>query len=402
MRDPHSRFVTVLITLCVALGPLSTDMYLPALPSLTGFFETTTDKVQLTLSVFFLGFAFAQLIYGPLSDRFGRKPLLIIGLSVFMLASIGCVFATSIEQLIFYRFLQAVGGCAGPVLGRTIVRDIHGAKHSAKVLSHIGTAMALAPAIAPILGGYINNLFDWQSIFIFLAVYGGISIALLVKNVPETCPEEKHHSIHPLLILKNFGFLLSHRHYVGYVLTCSFIFSGLFSFLSGSSFVLIEFLGIKSQHFGYYFTGMVFGYMTGTFIAGHLTLKWGINRLIIWGTSISAIAGIMMNAFALLEIYGVVFIIAPMYFFMVGVGIVMPQTMAGALAPFPKLAGTASSLLGFLQSLTAAIVGTLVGHLYTGTPVVMTSSIALMGCLAFISFRFFVSPSKAEAITATT
>lgn len=401
MRDPHSRFVTVLITLCVALGPLSTDMYLPALPSLTGFFETSIDKVQLTLSVFFLGFAFAQLIYGPLSDRFGRKPLLISGLSLFMLASIGCIFATSIEQLIFYRFLQAVGGCAGPVLGRTIVRDTHGAKHSAKVLSHIGTAMALAPAIAPILGGYINNLFDWQSIFIFLAVYGGISIFLLIKNVPETCPEEKHHSIHPVLILKNFGFLLSHRNYVGYVLTCSFIFSGLFSFLSGSSFVLIEFLGIESQYFGYYFTGMVFGYMTGTFIAGHLTLKWGINRLIIWGTSISAIAGIAMNSFALLEIYGVVFIIAPMYFFMVGVGIVMPQTMAGALAPFPKLAGTASSLLGFLQSITAAIVGTVVGHLYTGTPVVMTTSIALMGCLAFISFRVFVSPTETDSITAT-
>lgn len=401
MRDPHSRFVTVLITLCVALGPLSTDMYLPALPSLTGFFETSIDKVQLTLSVFFLGFAFAQLIYGPLSDRFGRKPLLISGLSLFMLASIGCIFATSIEQLIFYRFLQAVGSCAGAVLGRAIVHDIYGAKHSAKVLSYISTAMALAPAIAPILGGYLNNLFNWQSIFIFLTIYGGISILLLIKNVPETCPEEKHHSIHPVLILRNFGFLLSHRSYVGYVLTCSFIFSGLFSFLSGSSFVLIEFLEVKSQHFGYYFMGIVFGYMTGTFIAGHLTLKWGINRLIIWGTSISAIAGIAMNSFALLEIYGVVFIIAPMYFFMVGVGIVMPQTMAGALAPFPKLAGTASSLLGFLQSITAAIVGTVVGHLYTGTPVVMTTSIALMGCLAFISFRVFVSPTETDSITVT-
>jgi len=396
MFVPTSLATILLLASVVALGPLSTDMYLPSLPRLTDELNASVDQVQITLSIFFAGFAFAQLLYGPLADRFGRKSILLGGLVLFTAASFGCATATSIEELILYRFLQALGACGGPVLGRTMIRDIYGPTQSARVLSMMGTIMALAPAVAPIIGGYMLLVFNWSAIFIFLGVYGAIVTLMIFFKIRESLQPENVNSLRPSAILRNYGELISSRVFLGYTLCCSFTFSGLFSFLSGSSFVLIDFFGVPEKNYGFYFTAVVLGYMTGTQLAQRLGPKLGINRMLVLGTSIATIAGGAMLSASLLSIHNLYWLISCQVVFMIAVGMVMPQAMAGAMGPFPKMAGTASALLGFTQSAIAAVVGLVVGHSHTGTPTVMAASIAAMGTLALLSYLIIIKPISAN------
>jgi len=389
MQRISSSLVWVLATV-VALGPLSTDMYLPTLPRLVEALNAPVEQVQITLSVFFAGFAVAQLIYGPLADRYGRKPILLGGLGLFTLATVGCAWAETIEELISFRFLQALGACAGPVIGRTIVRDIYGPQDAAKMLSMIGTIMALAPAGAPILGGFMALWYDWHSIFWFLAGYGVLAIVLIGSKVPESLPEDSQQSIHPTAILRNFAILLGHRNYVGYMLACSFTFCALFSFLSGSSFVLIDYFGVQEAHYGFYFAAIVIGYMSGTQIAQRFGPRLGISAMMHRASLLGLASGMAMAIPAWAGWHNLAWLISCQFLVMTAVGMLMPQAMAGALAPFGKMAGTASSLLGFTQSGIAALVGLAVGHLHDGTPLTMVSSIALMTLLAWLSFQLLV------------
>ncbi|MDN5848222.1 MAG: multidrug effflux MFS transporter [Nitrococcus sp.] len=377
---------TLVLASLVALGPLATDMYLPALPAMARALNATPQDVQLTLSVYMIGIVFAQLVYGPLADRFGRKPLLLVGLLLFTLASLGCALARSIEAMIVLRFLQALGGSAGPVLARAAVRDVHGPLGAARILSYLGAAAALAPAMGPIGGGYLLVAFGWPSVFIFLTAYGLAATALLWFALPEPLPPNLRQSIHPRAIARNYGYLFRHRVYVGYTLTCAFTFAGLFAFLSGASFVLIGFFGVAEQHFGYYFTLAVGGYVVGTMFAGQLTRRLGINRLLLIGCVIATLGGTLMVVLALAQVYTVLAVMLPMMLYMVGVGIVLPQSLAGAIAPFPQMAGSASALLGVVQMSVAAAAGVAVGHLHSGAPLAMAATIALMGAAGLVSF----------------
>ena len=386
MLNPTSLACTLSIALLVALGPLATDMYLPSLPGLADEFATSAGRVQLTLSLFLAGFALAQIIYGPLSDRFGRKPVLLCGLVLFVLASIVCALAQSIEMLIGARFVQALGGSAGPVLGRAIVRDIHGPRESARVLSHIGSAMALAPAFAPILGGYMSVYLGWASIFWFLSLVGLFGACLLWLAIGETAPEEHRHPKPVAVILADYMSLLRDPGYVGYTLTCTLAYAGLFAFLSGSSFVIIEYFGVSEQHFGLLFMLVVAGYISGTLTGARLSRRYDFRRLVALGSAVLLLAGAVMLAISLDRPEHVMSIVLPMMLFMHGVGLVMPQSMAGALANYPHMAGSASGLLGFIQMSSAGLVGVAVGHGYDGTPVSMALAIAVTGLLSLLVY----------------
>jgi DHA1 family bicyclomycin/chloramphenicol resistance-like MFS transporter len=386
LLKPTSLACTLSIALLVALGPLATDMYLPALPGLTGEFSTSPGRVQLTLSLFLAGFALAQIIYGPLSDRFGRKPVLLAGLALFVIASVACALAQSIEMLILARFVQALGGSAGPVLGRAMVRDIHGPRESARVLSHIGSAMALAPALAPILGGYMSVYLGWASIFWFLALVGLFGATLLLLAIEESAPEEHRHPKAVKTILGDYTRLLRDPVYLGYTLTCTLAYSGLFAFLSGSSFVIIEYFGVSEQHFGLLFLLVVVGYISGTLTGGRLSRRYDYRRLVGVGALVLLVAGGGMLAIALNQPGQVMSIVLPMMLFMHGVGLVMPQSMAGALANYPHMAGSASGLLGFTQMTVAGLVGVAVGHGYDGSPVAMALAIAVTGMLSLVVY----------------
>ncbi|HHH38023.1 MAG TPA: Bcr/CflA family multidrug efflux MFS transporter [Sedimenticola sp.] len=381
MFDPRSLKTTATVAGLVALGPLSTDMYLPAFPQLARVFDARMGAVQQTLSIFLVGFALGQLLYGPLSDRLGRRPALLGGLLLFLVGSIGSSRAGSIEMLTLMRLLQALGASAGPVLGRAMIRDIYGPVDAARLLSYIATAMAVAPAVAPILGGYLTTWLGWQSIFLSLALYAAVCMLLMGLYVPETLPPFHQPPASFRRLLGNYDRLLRDPAWRWYTLSCSFVFAGLFSFLSGSPFVIIDFYGYSEERYGLFFTLIVIGYMTGTQIAGRGVKRLGIDRLLGAGALTAAAGGVTMALLALLQVHSVWAVILPHMLFMAGTGIVMPQAMAGAMASYPEMAGTSSALLGFFQMALAALTGTLVGQFHDGTPLSMSLTIGAMGLL---------------------
>lgn len=387
---PDTLIVVILLTMLTALGAISTDLYLPALPAIQEFFHTDVTTVQLTLSVYMVVFGLCQIFYGPLSDRFGRKPIILIGTLIYLFGSIVCVLAPNIEILITGRVLQALGGCAGVILARSMVRDIYGQARSAKVLSYMGTAMALAPALGPIIGGYLTIAYGWQANFIILAIFGGICVLGIIFILPETNQHKDPHAIHPRQTLRNFSTLLKDRHYAGYLLIITFSYSGLFSFISGSAFVFIKILGLSADQFGYCFATAVVGYMIGTQIGGRLVGSAGITRIVGIGSLICAVAGCAILILAIVPFNNVVAILGPMALYMVGLGMVLPTSLAGLVGPFPKMVGTASALAGFVQYSFAALVGLTVAHSFNMTQFPMAIGICSMGIATWISCRLLV------------
>lgn len=389
MLQPSLGLATLLTTL-VALGPLSTDLYLPALPTLAQAFATDAARVQLTLSAFLAGFAVAQLFYGPLSDRYGRRPVMLFGLALYLASSVACMLAPTIDTLILARFFQALGACAGPVLGRAIVRDVYGPLQAARVLAYISGAMAIAPMIGPLLGGWLTVWFGWRANFAALSLFSAVQVAATFLLLGESNAHRDPGATRPRQILGNFGALLSARSYLGYLLCFSFAYAALFSFISGSSFVLIGLHGLSPQWYGASFGFVVTGYIAGTLASGRLTLRLGPPRMVLMGALLGTAAGTLMAILALAGVHSVWAILLPMVVFMVATGLVMPNAIGGALAPYPKMAGAASALMGFVQMSLSALVGIAVGHAYAGTAVPMASAIALCGWAVLMSYFFLV------------
>ena len=385
-----SVWTTILLAAAVALGPLAIDMYLPALPAMGEALSADTGQVQLTLSIYMVGFALAQLICGPLADRFGRKPIMIGGFLLFAIASVVCALATNIETLILCRFLQALGGSAGPVLGRAAVRDIYSPRDAARIMAILASIMALAPAVAPTLGGFMVVSLGWSSIFLALGGYALIMAVVVAVGIPEPMRPENRQSLRIGSLWKNYRAIASDISFLGYTLTNSLTFAGLFAFLSGSSFVLIDFLGVEPQYFGLFFACIVTGYIGGNLTAVGLGRSLTPDQILIRGLIVAVAGGSLMAALATAHIYNVWAVILPQSLLMVGVGMVLPQTMAGALANFPSMAGSASALFGFTQMVVAAIVGALVGHFHDGTSLVMAGIIAACAIAALGSYLLMV------------
>ncbi|CAA6603610.1 Transporter of the major facilitator superfamily MFS_1 [Rhodospirillaceae bacterium LM-1] len=394
--EMKSKGLVVLLTAMVAIGPVSTDLYLPSLPAVMRAFNADVASAQLTLSAFMAGFGMMMLVYGPLSDRFGRRPVLLAGMLLYSLASIFCLFVPTIDMLILGRFLQAVGAACGPVLGRAVVRDVYGREGSARVLSYMASAMALAPAAAPILGGFLETWFGWRSNFIALMGFGSAMLLALFALLPETNQHRDPEALAPYRLLGNLLSLLKNRRFMGYTLTMSFSFAALFSFISGSAFVLIDVLGVAPGNFGFCFAAVVAGYMGGSLTAGRFTLRLGLDRMIGLGALLGAGAGLLLTALAIwgpAHWAGVVFPVSLLFF---SVGLVLPNASAGAIGPFPQMAGAASSLLGFLQTGIGALAGVLAGHLHNGTAVPMAVIILAMAVACPLTYGLLIARDRSN------
>lgn len=397
MPRPDSLAVRVLLTALVAFGPLSTDLYLPSLPTLVTVFGTDIVTVQLTLSVFLVGFAAAQLIYGPLSDRFGRRPALVGGISIYLAASVACALAASIDQLIVARVFQAVGACCGPVVARAVVRDVFGRDRAATVLAYMSMAMSVAPAVGPVFGGLLTELFGWRANFVTLALIAVAVLAATLLLLRETNAHLDEEALKPARLFGNYLRLLRNRVYVGYMLTVACSYSGIFSFISGSSFVLIGRLKLSPAEYGLSFGAVVLGYMTGTFIAGRVSQRLGIDRMVRLGTLVSVAGGLAGLALAIADVASVPAVVGPMFVFILGTGLTLPNAMAGAVGPYPTMAGLASALLGFVQMTVAAVIGVGVGHFHDGTALPMMAAVALVGLGAAAAYRSLAAKGAAAA-----
>ncbi len=383
LADPAGGAATALLVLIVAVGPISTDLYLPALPGIQAAFGTDVATVQLTLSVYLIAFAFSQLIYGPLSDRFGRRPVILAGLALYFVASVLCILAPTVEVLIGARFLQAVGGCAGQVIVRAIVRDVHGPDGAGKVLAKIAAAMGIAPLIGPVLGGYLTDAFGWQACFVALSTAGGLALLGGALMLTETNRMRDPAATAPGRILRNIGSLTVDPRFISYSLCAAGSYSGLFAFISGSSFVFITVLGLEPTQFSYCFSSAVLGFIIGARTASRMNDR---RRAVGIGASLNALGGLAMLLFLLAGVESVVTVLAPMVVFAIGMGIVLPHAQAGAVAPYPEKAGTASALYGTFQYAIASGVGLLVGHGFDGSALPMAWAVALSGVITFACF----------------
>jgi DHA1 family bicyclomycin/chloramphenicol resistance-like MFS transporter len=386
MLKPETLALTVVLALLTALGPLSTDMYLPSLPAIAAGLGATTGQTQLTLSAFLLGFAAGQFFYGPISDRVGRKPVLLFGLGLFTLASLICAFAPNIETLIAARFLQALGASGPIVLGRAIVRDFYEGPRAGRELSRMGTIMGVVPAAAPILGGVIERFTGWRVTFGFMILFGVALAVTILLRMPESIRRKSDMPISFLSIIRGFRSLLKHPGYRTYVGLSMLTYGGLFAFISGSSFVLQNIYGLDALSFAFSFGFMVIGFIGGTYLAQHLVGRRGLDGTIKLGVTSLAVGGVTMLILVLAGVPSSFAITGPMAIYALGVGLTMPQSMASALMPFPDRAGAASSLLGICQMTFAAILGILLGRNLDASALPLPATIATTGMLALVLF----------------
>ena len=391
--------MTLLLGALIAVSPFAMDIYLASMPSMTEALAATPEQVQLTLSVYMYGWGIAQLFAGPLSDRIGRRPALLGGLAVFVVASVACALSRNVFVLIGARLVQAASLASIAVVPRAVVRDLYSGAQAAHVLSLMGVVLGIAPVVAPILGSHVHVIFGWQANFVLVAVYGAILWWFVRMMLPETLEQPDARATRPAVILSNYRQLLRSRAFTGYVLVAACGFSGLFAFLAGSSFVFVSVLGESERGFGWLFGTVMLGNITGSMIGSRLVRKVGIERMVRAGTLLMVIAGVALGLLALGGANRPVAIVVPMFAYMVAFMLTMPPATAGALTPFPKIAGSASSLMSFGQFLVASTAALVVGIAFDGTARPMAFAIALASIGAFVSFRVLCPRKRAVALS---
>jgi len=389
MLQPHSRALVILLGALTGLTALSIDMSLPALPTLAAVFAVNADQAALTLSMFLAGYSASQLFYGPIADRFGRRPPLLVGLALFAGGGIGCALSGSIAQLVFWRLVQGVGACAGPILARAVVRDLYERRRGVQILSYMTLIMALAPLLAPILGGYLL-LLHWRAIFGLLAVTGLGVLAVVWWGLSESIPWRDHRATRPSELLRHLVDFATRRVCIGYAFLVSFVFCGLFSYISGSPFVLIEVFGVSSSRFGYLFGLNAFALMAGALINTRLGGRLATATILRVGIALILVGGAAISACAVLGLGGLAGIVGPMLIFIVGMGMVTPNAIAAAMEPVPRMAGFASSLIGCLQTAGGSLIGYAIGALYDRTAVPMALAVGLSAALAGATYFGFL------------
>ncbi|TBU90948.1 multidrug effflux MFS transporter [Phytopseudomonas dryadis] len=370
-----------------AFGPLAIDFYLPSFPALALAFDTDTEHVQLSLASYFVGLAIGQLLYGPLADRFGRRPPLLAGVFLFTLASLACALAPTLEWLIGARFVQALGGCAGMVVARAVVRDLCDPISSAKVFSQLMLVMGLAPILAPVAGGLLLNLFGWPSIFVALTLFSAACLLGVALWLPETL--DPHGAAAPLSgALGEYRRLFGDLPFIGHALTGGLAMAGMFAYIAGSPFVFIELYGIAAEHYGWLFGSNAAGFILAAQLNAWLVSRHGPGywaRRIVW---FYLGCGLILLLVSLARTDSLWPLLVPLFGCIACLGILLPNTSACAMAGQGRHAGSASALMGSLQFATAASAATLVGVLHDGSAWPMALVIFCCGVLAVLASRF--------------
>ena len=360
--------LTVLIlSLLLGLQPLTTDLYLPALPALTESFGAPMSQAQLTLTALLLAFGLSQLIWGPLSDRFGRRPILLLGLAAFVLASVASTLSTSMHLLIVWRTVQGAAMGASVMCARAIVRDLYDPAIGARVMSKGLSGLAVVACLSAPLGGLLSGLFSWRMALLVLAIYGAGCLALIALRFEETVPQKNTHALEPATLVRTWLLIMKNPTFLAFSALSAASYGGLFTFLGASSFVFIKVLGLSTTQYGLLMFSMSLSYMTGTFFCRWLLARYGVHRTVAIAGVFSLTGGSLMALLALAGVQSAPAIIFPFYIFMLGHGIHQPCGQSGAVGPFPQAAGAASALNGFSMTVTAFLMGSWLGTHMDGT-----------------------------------
>lgn len=379
--------VLLLIIGFLMLQPLSTDLYLASLPSLANVFSVPASTVQLTLSMFVIGFGGAQLVIGPLSDRYGRRPVLLVGLSLYVFASLLCAIAPSIYLLIVARFLQSLGCCSAIIIARAIVRDAYAPADSVRVIARASTWLSLAPLCGPILGSYLQVAFGWRAAFVALSILSSVVLGAVILRLPETNVHKNPRATELAGLVANYRLVLGSREFWAHALPGALSYGSIFAFISGSSLVLIRVLHVPTEWFGYCFATGVSGYMSGTIVCRRLLPMFGPAATLRIGSAGSLAAGALFLAAVSLGLTHWSLVVGAMFLTMGAHGINFPVSQSGSVTPFPRQAGTAAGLMGALYMLVAFGVGTVIGATFNGTLLPLALTACALGASIFLSVR---------------
>ncbi len=379
--------MTVLLASLTALGPLTTDIYVASLPQIGVAFSASTASVQLTITCYLIGFAIGQVFYGPFSDKFGRRPVMLIGFSLYLAATLVCLFSTSIQMVIVMRVFQALGAAGPIILTRAIVRDLYEGPRAARQFAVMSMIMGVTPIGAPVLGGFLQAWFGWRASFYFMALAGATIAACVALLLPETNKQKQAGPISVSSILSSFAIVAKNKAYLSYLGMQACSYNGLFGFVSASSVVLQGAYALTPIEFGFSFAICSVSYVFGAWLGSRLTPKRGLEGMIRLGVAFLCAGGITQIIAVLLFPKLIAAVIIPEMIYFLGIGFLLPSTLASALAPFPERAGAASSLMGFAQMTSGAIVGSIVGALLGDSALPLAIVTACAGIGAFVIFH---------------
>jgi len=394
MKRPPPWLMIAVITAMTAISSASNSQYLPSLPAIARDLATTPAMVQLTLSLFMVFYALAQLVWGPLSDRYGRRPMLILGLGLYIATSIACWMAPTIEALIAFRILQAMAASCPPVIARAVVRDLYELKDAARVMAYVTASFSLAPVLAPMVGALLEENFGWRSNFMFMVLFGTCIAFAVIAILPETRRPSRV-LINPLSVIANYGTLITSRLFLGYTLCISFAFGCIFVFNSVAPFWFIEVGRMTPPEFALAYATVTIGFGGSSYAASRVTPLLGIDRTILMGTVICLAGAVAMAVMVLGGSGGIAEVCASMVVVGIGSGFIFPNAQAGAIAPYPEKAGSASALIGFMQMAAAAGAGIIAIHAYQGTATPLAVAVLALVTAMIICYWALVLRSRA-------
>ena len=383
-------YVLTVLSLLMGFASISTDFYLPAMPQIGATLRADAGMMELTVSAYLIGFSLGQLFWGPVGDRYGRRPSIAVGLVFFVIGSIGCAVSGNAWVMIGWRIVQALGACASVTLSRAMVRDLYEGARGARMLSTLMMVMAIAPLIGPLAGGQILALSGWRAIFWTLVGIGVLTIIALF-TIPETLPENRRNTEPPGRILTRYVELLGSRRLLGYAGAGGFLYAGMFAYVAGTPFVYIDYYHVSPQLYGLLFGLGIVGIMGANFLNVRLVSRYGYDRMLFVGTIAAALSGMIAALMTHSGAYGLAGLIVPLFVFVASAGLIVANSITGALADFPERAGAVSALVGAAQYGSGMIGSGLVGIFADGTPGPMGTVMAIMGMGSLLCMLCLVS-----------
>ena len=367
--------IVLILSMLLGIQPVTTDLYLPALPAMTTSLGAPTSQAQLTLSALLLAFGCSQLVWGPLSDRFGRRPILLWGLAAYTLASIGSMLAPSMALLIVWRAVQGAAMGAAVMAARAIVRDLYLPADSARIMSKGLSGLGVLACLSAPLGALLAEWFGWRAALLAVAIFGGCALAMIALRFKETLRQKNPHALRPATLIRTWLQIVKNPTFIAFSALSATSYAGLFTFLAASSFVFIKVLGLSRTQYGLVMFFMCFSYLLGTFACRRLLVRFGLRKTVALAGCLSLIGGTLMGALAWAGVSNVWAVMLPYFIFMVGHGVHQPCGQSGAVGPFPHAAGTASALNGFLMMVVAFAMGGWLGTRMDGSVLPLTNGV---------------------------
>ena len=363
------RGLATIVALMTMIGPFTINTYLPSFPDIETEFNISRALLSQSLATYLIAFAISTLILGPLSDRLGRRWVIFISLLFYIAASIGCAQSDTYEMFLFFRLMQGAAAAGGLVTGRSMIRDVYSPKDAHRAMSRVMMLFAVAPAIAPIIGGWLHDLFGWHSVFYFLALYASAILLLVFLRIPETLSKSMRQSFHPINVARVYGHTLIHRRFQMLIFIMASYFGGMFLYIVGAPTVIFDFLNLQTNDFYILFVPLVAGLMFGSWISGRLSHHWPMERTVKLALSLMML-GSLLNALQAQWLTPMaITAVAPLILYTCGIGIAMPAMTVLSLDCFPNNRGTASALQGFVQMMANAMIASLAVPLLSQQPI---------------------------------